>query len=270
MKLSPVLLGMSLAFSAIIAVNAKPAPVVDLSETTVPEASTLNTVTSFVPGSLEEKVALIERKIDSRNKVQVNVQSQLNELQNEVDELRGITEQHSHQLGQVLERQRELYQELERRVNEALKAPQVSTPPAVTVNAPSTPSYSEDLSENESYDRALNMVLTEKRYAEAIPEFRSFNKKYPNSSYSANAHYWLGQLLYNKGDFSEAADEFDIVVSQHTRSNKRSDAMFKLAMVKIKLNNIAKSKEIFLKLIEEYPASNAAKLAQARLDALSN
>ena len=38
-----------------------------------------------------------------------------------MNELRGVTELHTHQLSQILERQRELYQELDRRVSQALK-----------------------------------------------------------------------------------------------------------------------------------------------------
>ena len=48
------------------------------------------------------------------------------------------------------------------------------------------------------------MVLKEKQYDKAIPEFRSFNQKFPQSSHmQPNAHYWLGQLLFNKNELAE-------------------------------------------------------------------
>ena len=209
--------------------------------------------------------------IDSRNRAQVNVQRQLDELQNEVNELRGITELHTYQLSQVLDRQRELYQELDRRVSEALK-PANQIP--ATITAPTANigniNYSNNLTENEAYDRAVNMVLKDKRYEQAIPEFETFNQKYPNSSYAANAHYWLGQLLFNKGELTKARQEFDLVVSDYPDSSKRSDAMLKLAMVEQKENNPAKAIVIYQKLIAEYPNSSAAKLAQPRLNSLKS
>lgn len=268
MKLNTVLLSSLFAVSTISVATANPAPVLGSSPNLL--APTGHASLAPIAGSLEAKIANIERQINNRNKVQVNVQNQLDELQREVDELRGVTELHSHQLSQVLERQRELYQELDRRVTEALKTPvaPVVTSPVVT-EVGETPSYSRDLTENEAYDRALNMVLKEKRYAEAIPEFRAFTAKYPKSTYSANAHYWLGQLLYNKGEYSAADKEFYVVVSQHEASNKRSDAMLKMAMVAQKLNNLAKAKEVYQKLVDEYPDSNSAKLALSRLKALS-
>ena len=104
MKLNKVLFGISLAASAYNALAAEPAPVIDISQ---------SSSTSSKPLSIAEQLANLERKLDARNRAQVNVQRQLDELQNEVNELRGVTELHTHQLSQVLERQRELYQELE-------------------------------------------------------------------------------------------------------------------------------------------------------------
>ena len=73
---------------------------------------------------------------------------------------------------------RELYQELDRRVSEALKpATQVPSTLAAPQTSNST-SYSANLTENEAYDRAVNMVLKDKQYDNAIPEFRAFNRTF--------------------------------------------------------------------------------------------
>lgn len=260
MKLKKVLFGLSVAATTISVLAAQPAPVVDVT------SSSSNT---SQPLTMIDQLASLERKLDSRNRAQVNVQRQLDELQNEVNELRGITELHTHQLSQVLERQRELYQELDRRVTQALKpsAPIPATIDASNVDA--TVNYSSDLTENEAYDRAVNMVLKDKRYEEAIPEFRAFNKKYSDSSYAANSHYWLGQLLFNKGELTEAQAEFSIVVDKYTDSSKRSDAMLKLAMVEQQQTNVKKAVLVYKKLIAEYPNSSAAQLAKPRLESLT-
>ncbi len=240
-------------------VLAAQAPVIDVSS-----ASNKNQNS----GSLTEQLANVERKLDSRNRAQVNIQSQLDDLQTQVNELRGVTELHTHQLSQVLERQRELYQELDRRVREALQpASQVSN--TTVVNAPAvTKNYSDDLTENEAYDKALNLVLKDKRYEEAIPEFRSFNKAYPQSTYAPNSHYWLGQLLFNKGKLAEADQEFTIVVEQFQDSSKRPDALLKLAMVAQQQKNENKAKQLYSQLLSEYPDSTSAQLAKPRLDKL--
>jgi len=255
MKLNKVLLGFGLAATTTLVLAAKPAPVI--------EASTVSTSSSSSSSQLEN----LTRQLEARNRAQANIQRQLDELQNEVNELRGVTEVHSHQLNQVLQRQRELYQELDRRVSEALKSPQAQSLVAGGSNA-NTPSYSSDLTENEAYDRAVNLVLKEKKYDQAIPEFRAFNQKFPQSTYSPNAHYWLGQLLFNKGELNEAKVEFETLVNNYPDSSKRGDAILKLAMVEQKQNNNSRAIALYKKLISEYPSSSAAQLAKPRLDNL--
>jgi tol-pal system protein YbgF len=261
MKLNKVLFGMILSASAFSALAAEPAPVIDISQS----SSGANSK------SVIERLENLERQVKAKNKAQVKVQMQLDELQQEFNELRGVTELHAHKLSQVLERQRELYQELDRRVSQ--QAPSSPTPESTANQQPVAPEsnttvYSSDITENDAYDRAVNLVLKEKRYEEAIPEFKAFNLKFPNSAYAANSHYWLGQLLFNKNDLQAAKNEFEIVYTQFTDSPKRSDSMLKLAIVEQKLNNNAKAKSLFQELIARYPSSSAAKLAKPKLEKL--
>jgi len=263
MKLNKVLFGMMFTASAVSALAVAKAPVIDVNANSIDSSA------------LTEQLTTLSRKLDSRNRAQVNIQRQLDLLQTEVNELRGVTELHTHQLGQVLERQRELYKEIDRRVNEVLattsKAASVAAIPNAAENTPSSTSgYSDNLTENEAYDRALNLVLKDKRYQQAILEFKAFNKSFPKSSYAPNAHYWLGQLLYNQGELVQANQEFLIVVDKHKASSKRPDALLKLAMVAQKQKDTKKTIAIYQQLLKEYPESTAAKLAKPRLAALVN
>ncbi|PKG82110.1 tol-pal system protein YbgF [Colwellia sp. 75C3] len=263
MKLNKVLFGMMFTASAVSALAVAKAPVIDVNANSIDSSA------------LTEQLTTLSRKLDSRNKAQVNIQRQLDLLQTEVNELRGATELHTHQLSQVLERQRELYQEIDRRVNEVLestsKAASVTTNPMATIStAENATSYSDNLTENETYDRALNLVLKDKRYKQAIIEFNAFNKSFPNSSYAPNAHYWLGQLLFNQGELVKANTAFLIVVNKYKDSTKRPDALLKLAMVAQKQNDVKKAITSYQKLLKEYPNSTAAKLAKPRLASLTN
>jgi tol-pal system protein YbgF len=254
-----VLFGIVMTASTSIVLAAQ-APVIDVSSTPIANQSA---------GSLTEQLTNVERKLDSRNRAQVNIQRQLDDLQTQVNELRGVTELHTHQLSQVLERQRELYQELDRRVSEALK-PSTQVPSAIAVDAATvSKNYSDDLTENEAYDNALNLVLKDKRYEQAIPAFRSFNQTYPQSTYAPNAHYWLGQLLFNKGELAQAEQEFTLVVEKYQDTNKRPDALLKLAMVAQQQKNTNKAIKLYRQLINGYPDSTSAQLAKPRLENLT-
>ncbi|GAA0853419.1 tol-pal system protein YbgF [Aliiglaciecola litoralis] len=251
-------ISLMLVFGA--AANAAPAPVTDVNDS-----------------SLERRLETIERVLESRTDMQHRLQQQLDEMQSDVQEMRGTLELHNHQLEKVLERQRELYLEIDRRI-ESVSSPTTTTPTAVAGNANSAQqpatgaivaTQTADLSESDAYDKAVNLILRDKQYDLAIPQFQSFLKTYPNSSYAPNAHYWLGQLLFNKQEWVSAGEQFETLVKRYPDSSKRADALFKLGVVEQRRDNLAKAKQLFQQVMTEYPDSSSSRLADARLKAMN-
>lgn len=233
-------------------------------------------VTDLSTNTLDDRLERLERLMQSRNESQLGIQQQLDTLLEEVDTLRGSTEVHGHKLEQLVERQRELYQELETRFSRVMAASSAQTntvlPGAVVGNGANIPAvainYSGTVSENDAYDRAMNLVLKERQYDQAIPEFKAFIEKFPNSAYAPNAYYWVGQLLFNKSNYVEAKTQFEQVVNFYPDSNKRSDAILKLGLIALKNNDKATAKTSFDRVLAEYPGSTSAKLAGERLETL--
>ncbi|MEM0514700.1 tol-pal system protein YbgF [Pseudoalteromonas sp. YIC-827] len=255
--MKPKLILAALLMSGSTHVWAAPAPV---SEATASESS------------IEQRLSRLEQMMQSRNIMQANLQQQLDMLQDEVSQLRGITEEHSYKLEKVLQRQRELYQEIENRVSAAYtQQPSYEMPQEQTQQGDTglnVTAVSTDLSENEAYDKAVKLIMQDKRYDAAIPEFQSFLQSYPNSVYAANAHYWLGQLLTIKGDTAGAKSHFETVVNQYSDSNKRPDALLKLGTLEQQQGQLAKAKQLFNEVITQYPNTTAAKLAAERVSKL--
>lgn len=225
--------------------------------------------------SLGERIEQLERAAEARGRSQVGLVQQIDELQSELRQIRGVTEEHDYKLSQILQRQRELYQELDR-VSQLMTTTQSqTTQPQSTDNgqnnglvfngSATSNGYANNLDENQAYDRAVNLVLKDKRYDQAIPEFEQFIQQYPNSTYQPNAHYWLGQLLFTKGEFSKAENSFNTVVEQYPDSSKRADALLKLGMINGKLGRSDVAKQKYQTVIAEYPESTPARLARARL-----
>lgn len=214
-------------------------------------------VENLKSNSFVDRLTTLERTISARNQAQQVIQIQLDEMQLEVNELRGALELHTHKLEQILQRQRELYLEIDRRVESISVAPPqevVDTTPVVQ-----TPG------ESEVYDNAVNLILKEKKYDEAIPEFQSFLEQYPQSQYAPNAHYWLGQLLFNKRDWGNAEQHFQQVVQFYPDSSKRPDSILKLGVIAQRRSNIAKATQLFEQVISEYPDASEKRLAETRL-----
>ncbi|SFR44116.1 tol-pal system protein YbgF [Pseudidiomarina maritima] len=228
-------------------------------------------VSKLGSGSLEERLNQLERVMDARNAAQMALLDQMSQLQDEVADLRGKTEEHAYQIEQILQRQREIYQEIDRRLaaQPAAQAQAQSTPVNTTaVDTASSATYSANLSENEAYEQAIQLVLRDKRYDAAVPAFESFIQSYPNSTYVPNAHYWLGQLLFAESKYDQAKGHFSTVVTDFPDSNKRGDCILKLGIIAQQQNNTTKARELYNQVISEYANSTEAGLARKRLDNL--
>ncbi|BAJ01763.1 conserved hypothetical protein [Shewanella violacea DSS12] len=224
-------------------------------------SAALAPVANAAGSSTEERVARLERILQAKQESEFQTQQRLDTLQQEVLDLRGLNEQHGYQIDQMLKRQRKLYEEI---ANLSAK------PTASTATTPKVSSTSSSLTlgETASYEYAVNLVLKQRKYDEAIPAFRGFIKKYPDSTYAANANYWLGQLLYNKSEFESAKKAFDTVVNRFKDSNKRADSLVKLGMIAEKVGTVSAAKVYYQQVIKEYANSAASRLAQQQLSAL--
>ena len=225
---------------------------------------------------LEQRIAVLERIVKSRTEMQHRLQTQLDNMQMEVDQLRGAVEVNTNELQKVLERQRELYLEIDKRV-EALKqggSLQGSTTPSTGADTPMTGSpttttpQTSQAGEDEAYESAVNLILKSREYDKAIPAFQSFIERFPSSSYAPNAHYWLGQLLFNKQNWSEASEQFNIVANRFSDSAKRPDALLKLGVIAERTGDAASARQLLQQVITEYPNSSAKRLAESRLNNL--
>ena len=181
---------------------------------------------------------------------------QLQQMQQEIRELRGLVEEQQYQLRQ-LEQQ---YQH-----NQQVPVAAVSAPPpapdAVQVE-PGDPAR-----EKEFYDAAFSLIR-QRDFPRALQAFDVFLKKYPSGQYTANAHYWHGELSLAEEDLSGAGQSFATVIHQWPGHSKAVDSMYKLAIVEKRLGHSDKAKEILQTIISEHPRSSAANLARQELQRL--
>ena len=268
-----------------VSVSANPAPVADLSRS----ASQATANTTVRQGSVQDRLTALERVVEARAAAQLNLQQQLALVLDEVSELRGASEMHAYKLEEILQQQRDIYQEIDRRlgVNNAVSptpaaaggsatVAQQTMPagnPAAVVAAqaatavtPTAQNSMAGLTEAQAYEQALNYVIKDKDYAASIPAFEAFIAKYPQSSFIANSHYWLGQLYYQKDDLAKAKSNFQIVAKQFPNNSKMPDVLEKLGLVSEKENNAAAAKRYYNQLIKSFPKSKAAARARIKLE----
>ena len=235
-----------------------------------------------VQGGLEQRVQRMEKLLESQGLVDLYLR--LENLQKEVQELRGSIEIQTNTLAGIKQRQRDLYLDIDRRLRileSGATAPQAlpnqastpakttatATPPATAntspASSPAPVSAADKVAEETAY-RAAFKLLKEGRYVPATSRFRDFLAKYPGSGYADNAQYWLGEVSYVTRAFDRAISEFDLVLKKYPDSTKHADAMLKKGYCYYELKKYTKAHAVLDEVAKRFPATTAARLADKR------
>lgn len=202
---------------------------------------------------------------------------QLQQLQQEVMQLRGLVEQQAFELKRVKQQRMDDYLDLDRRISTLSKpgvgannigntaaAAMVTKPVVGVVN--SAPSATSQLSggEMQAYRAAIDLVLNKNDYAQGEVLLQNYIRDYPNGKYLVNCQYWLGQIYLAKSDYEQAKQRFLIVSGQHPKHDKAPDARFKLGKVYHLLGDSANAKPYLQQAAAG--SGNVASLAKAYLE----
>ncbi|MEN8129753.1 MAG: tol-pal system protein YbgF [Pseudomonadota bacterium] len=243
---------------------------------------------------LEQQVNTLERRLsrmERQNQVLMEMYQRLETLRNEVKLLRGDGEQGLHEIDIIKKRQRELYLDIDQRLQnlEGGKAASVvvtpSSPSAKAQLSPSTePAKTGEVeqsggsavkpavtlggtssaAEQEAYKQAFNL-LKDKRYKDSVEAFSAFLTKYPQSVYAGNAQYWLAEANYVSRSYSSALVEFKKVLDRYPASSKVPDATLKLGFTHYELAQWDEAKRVLNSLRKQYSNTTVARLAGKRL-----
>jgi len=245
---------------------------------------TVVSMQSAVAASTSDRLDSIERKLDSRGLL--DMLNRVEQMQRDIQLLRGDIEVQAHTLKDMQRRSREQYLDMDRRLQQLesgapgspaavpppvvttpgsidpLDPPPVARPPGAATIAP--PPQPPRAGEREAYDNAL-AVLREGRYQEAAQAFNQFLVNYPGSSYADNSSYWLGETYYVTRDFDKALATFTGLVQQYPTSPKVSDSRLKTGYIYYEKKDWKQARQTLEAVVSDYPGSTAARLAGDRL-----
>lgn len=105
-------------------------------------------------------------------------------------------------------------------------------------------------------------------YRGAAADFEAFVARYPQSSYSDNAWYWLGEARYVERQYAGALAAFERVLQQFPDSAKAPGAAYKIAVILDEQGKAAEARAQLQQVIQQYPDDDAAALARDRLQAI--
>ena len=222
----------------------------------------------------EERLSRLERILESQGLADMLMR--MDNLQNEIQKLRGDLELQSHQLDEIKQRQRDLYVDVDRRLlrlerNEPASggAGDANTGSAATHatagQSQTTPAANtapvDSAGEQQAYQKAFDM-LRGLRYDQAVTAFRSFLSKYPKGRYAHIAQYWIGEADYAQRKFKEAIGDYQKLIDDYPTSPKLAEAMLKIGYSQYELKNNKAAETILKQLIKSYPGTTEAGQAQ--------
>lgn len=206
--------------------------------------------------------------------------SQLQQLQEEVQQLRGMIEQQTFEIEQMRKQQRERYLDLDARISRlqggAVSSGSVSSSSteseagvaqsAASSNQP--PSAATD-DEKQSYSAALENVKS-KQFSAAISQLEALLVSSPNGQLAPNCHYWLGELymVNDPADYDKAKAHFQQLLKNHADHAKVPDALYKLGKLSALKGDRERAKVYFDRVINEFPDAQATVLAKDYLKRL--
>ena len=214
---------------------------------------------------LERRLGAIERILASGSLIDLTVQA--DELQRQTSDLRGRTETLEHDAEGWAERQRELYTDLDMRIQNLERRTRRSSGPVSVLDGRSLVPGQLPVpggSDRDNYQAAFEL-LKEQRYEQAAMAFKQFLVSYPNSQLADNAQYWLAESFYVTQKYDEALGEFEIVINKYPNSRKVPDALLKVGYCNYELERWNDARSALGRVQADYPDTTAARLAEQRI-----
>jgi len=211
---------------------------------------------------LDTRLTRVERLV--ANEGLVNMMAQLDALQKDLAALRNDVETLQYQVEQSGGRQRDLYLDIDQRLQELEKAnANLTVFEGGSLNPGQLPVPGG--TDRANYQAAFEL-LKQGRYDQAAIALRQFMVAFPDSELSDNAQYWLAETHYVTQQYKEALPAFQLVVERYPQSRKIPDALLKIGYCNYELKRLTAAEKALRAVVDQYPETTAARLAGQRLD----
>ena len=136
------------------------------------------------------------------------------------------------------------------------------TPPVINAE-PQTPPV-DPVAALKAYESALDLFKAG-RYKDAVNAFNQFNQNFGSSEQAPAAEFWLGNSYYALGDCVQVIISQQKLLAKWPNSARASDAMTNIATCQAELGQKTESQKTLRDLISRYPDSKAAAAAKLQI-----
>ncbi len=117
---------------------------------------------------------------------------------------------------------------------------------------------------DQAYAAAYDL-FKEGAYEKARTQFQDFLKNFPNTEYSDNAQFWIGECYYFDGNYEQAILEYDKVTKNYPNGDKVAPALLKQGLSFVSLGDKVSGRLILQQVIKNYPNTSQARVARSKL-----
>lgn len=148
------------------------------------------------------------------------------------------------------------------------RSPALPVPPRTPPSQPSTSTPSTtDTPECQDLYRGAVQLFQDQKYHPAIQEFRTFQRRCPESQMADDAQYWIGESHYVQNDYNRAILEFNDVLS-YRRGDRVAAALLRQAQAFLAIGDKMDARLILQKLVNDHPSATQTVEAQTMLQTL--
>lgn len=238
----------------------------------------ITTVQDTVSGfqeSLEKEIESrreIEDAIKSVRKNQANVNADIIQLRDELQRVRGALEEvqaralqegagsldpETGDIRELLKDTEARIQSLEAELGTARDRPRAEK--KTSASAPEKPPDSETL-----YSEAYGL-FKEGKYGDSRDKFRKFLEMFPETEYSDNAQFWIGESFYFEGEYEKAILEYQKVIQDYSQGSRVPNSLLKQALSFEKLGDTSSARLLLQRVVSDFPGTTAAESARSKL-----
>jgi tol-pal system protein YbgF len=102
-------------------------------------------------------------------------------------------------------------------------------------------------------------------YDLAVQGFGEYIRNYPDTDFTDNAQYWIGECLYGKKMYAEAIEAWNTLFKDYPASDKVPDGRVKKGMALERLGRKSQALVEYRYVVDRYPNSQAARIAREHL-----
>lgn len=205
---------------------------------------------------IDQLAARVER-LEQLSRGQLELQTQIDTLREELAKLRGQLEVQGNELAQTQRRLSETRADLGARLERF-------EPQQVQIDGRTA---SVDSEERKLYDTALGQFRAGE-FAPAVASLQQLRSRWPDSAYTANALFWMGSAQFGLKEYKASIASHQALLDRFPDYSRAADAMLNIGYAQVESGDRKAARATLEGVIRKHPNTQAAQLAKERLAGL--